>query len=278
MENAESGESTRSTVEQNIQELTGRAEPARRSPREWKEVYTGIVEKLLSLSSWPGVKGSPRLLLDDIAHRALAPGAEVRREALSRALLEKVERSVNLNDRMFLLREVELVGSREVVPGLEKLYRTAMEPLRGYALRALDANPSGEAGTALLGALERSGGAGERVAIINALGRRRESRATGLIEKYLAGDDEDVNGVTAAALAALGNIGGSRAAGALATAREKVSGKLRPEVETASLLCADRLLEAGEKEAARKIFREIHSSAREDHIRLAARRGLDRSG
>ncbi len=196
------------TVEQWILELTDKKETAGRSREEWKDVYSGIFENLLRADSWPGRKGSPKLLLDEIVHRALDPAKQMRREILAGVLLDQLKTAESLNERIFLLRMLELAGGKEEVAGLKELLVAAEEPLREYCLRAIDANPSAEAGKALMALLENSNKDEERVALINALGRRREAPAADILHKFLESHEKTVK---EAAQMALKNIAGPNA-------------------------------------------------------------------
>jgi HEAT repeat protein len=139
----------------------------------------GVAGALLSASSWPGHEGHPRLLLDEIVHRALSPGARSRREALERALLAELSRRSALEDVVFLLRELALVGAGASVPALERLLAGAVEPVRSWALRALAANPSAESGAALEAALGAAEGEEARTALAGALRAHRRLAALG---------------------------------------------------------------------------------------------------
>jgi HEAT repeat protein len=181
-----------STVRERVQELTGGDSPER-SPGEWRRVLAEVTEALLAAEEWPGVEGSPKLILDEIVLRAGAPEDAVKRAALRVVLVEQLEKREDVNQRIFLLRELALIGNRECVPTLERLLDDPWPPIRHYALRALQANPSQEAGKALLSALNKSRKTGERVALASALGSRGDPVALEPLEDALAEEkDEEV--------------------------------------------------------------------------------------
>jgi HEAT repeat protein len=258
-------------TERLIQELTGRAEPTKRTPNELEAAYLRAIEKLISASEWPGTKGSPKLLLEEIVEHAGRPGAEPQRAALVRAMLAYLERADEVNERIFLLRQLALVGRRESAAALAWLLKDDNPAVREYALHALQKNPSPEAARAILAILDQAEKADWRVAVINALGSRREEAAVGALAKLL--DEQDQN-VAEAAIMALGNIATPAAAHALAAATAKVPQKLRPELAKARLLCGERLLARGEKDAASAVCRDIYAQQKDSLLRMAALRGL----
>jgi hypothetical protein len=135
--------SERTRVDGWIDELTARIPLADRERTEWDEVLRAVVERLIDVESWPGVEGSPWLLLDEIAHRTLAPGAGERRAALENALRERFAKAGGVNERVFLLRQLALVGDDATVPFLESLREDEDVAVREYALRAREAIPAG---------------------------------------------------------------------------------------------------------------------------------------
>lgn len=177
-----------SNVRECVQELTGGDSPER-SPGEWKRVLAEVTEALLAAEEWPGAEGSPKLLLDEIVLRAGAPEDAAKREALRGVLVEQLEKREDVHQRIFLLRELALIGNRECVPALERLLDDPWPPMRYYALRALQANPSKEAGKALLSALKKSRKAEVRVALVNSLGSRGDRAALEPLTRMLVDEN-----------------------------------------------------------------------------------------
>jgi HEAT repeat protein len=256
-------------TERLIQELTGRAKPVERTPQELEAAYAQAVEKLISASEWPEVKGSPKLLLEEIVEHAGRPGAEPQRAALVRAILAHLARTEQVNERIFLLRQLALVGRGESVTVLAGLLKDDNPTVRQYALHALERNPAPEAGQAVLAILDKAQQTDWRVAVVNALGSRREQAAVGPLAKLL--DEQDEN-LAEAAIMALGNIATPAAAKALAAA--KLPEKLRPALGRARLLCAERFLARGEKDAASALYQDVYAQAKDPLLRMAALRGL----
>jgi HEAT repeat protein len=73
---------------------------------------------------------------------------------------------------------------------------------------------------------------------------------------------------------ALGNIATPDAAQALSAAAAKLPEKLRPDLARARLLCAERFLARGEKDAAHAIYQEVYAGNKEPLLPMAALRGL----
>jgi len=109
------------------------------------------------------------------------------------------------------------------------------------------------------------------VALLNALGYRREAGAVDAAGKLLGAKDASV---VEAAAAALGKIGGDEAAKALAAARPKADGATRAAVVDAYLRCADGMASAGKTREAGAVYEAIYGSKEPTKARIAALRGL----
>jgi HEAT repeat protein len=230
-----------------------------------------VIETLMSATSYPGVKGSPKYLLEEIIVRAGAPSEERDGKCLARAMLAYLNNSDDVNQRIFLLRQLAVVGREESVPTLAKLLENDDSAIQQHALRALEKNSSPAAGRVLLEGLATAVQSSWRVALINALGARRDSSAVAALDRLLSDGDRNVS---EAAAMALGNIGSTEAATALAAARAKASAGKGPFLFRASLLCADRLTDSGEQAAAGEIYEQVHKQAKKQLFRMAALRGL----
>ncbi|MGD0896654.1 MAG: HEAT repeat domain-containing protein [Thermoguttaceae bacterium] len=249
-------------AEQVIRELTGAAPAAPRTDKEWESAYAQALEALIA---------SAPASLEPIILRAAAPGAEAQRGPLLRAMLAYFDKKDRLNDRVFLLRQLTVVGGEESVPPLAGLLKQEDQVLRQYALAALTTNHSPAACEALLAALKQAEGPEWRVALVNALGGRRETAAVEVLAK-LTGDAGE--GVAAAAAMALGHIGTDAAANALRAAQTTASPKLALEIVQARLLAADLLRGEWQKDAAHAIYKDVLAVAKPSYVRMAAVRGL----
>jgi len=271
-----------------LRELSGRAMPAARAPQEWEGIYRRLLRALLSATTYPdparetgemrGEKGSPpprppKMILEEIIVAAGAPGRESQRGPLVRAMLAELDTNDRLNDRIYLLRQLAVVGRDEAVPALARLLSNPEPALRHYALGALEANTSAEAGKALVAALKQQEETPWFVAVIHALGRRREKAAVGPLSQRLVGQDGQI---AEAAAMALGSIATPEAARALAAARTGAPAVPAAVLGHARLLCADRMAAREEKEAAHAIYREVHEQAGDPLLKTAAQSGMAR--
>jgi len=274
-----------------VRELTAQTPPAARTPEEWEKLYGRLLQTLLSASTYPDPASAdrprpPKMILEEIIVSAGAPGRESQRTALVQAMVALLQSSDRLNDCIFLLRQLAVVGREEAVPPLARLLggkgdgtglsadarKAAAEPaLRQYALAALESNTSAAAAHALVAALEQTEAPAWRVAVIQALGRRREKSAAAVLARQL--DNHDAQVADAAAMA-LGSIATAEAAQALAAAARTPPEARRALLAHARLLCADRMTARGEKDAAYAIFKEIHDGTQDPLLKTSALRGM----
>jgi hypothetical protein len=262
-----------------VRELTSQAPPAARTPKEWERLYAEFLRTLLSATTYPDAASPdrprpPKMILEEIIVAAGAPGREAQRAALVRAMVALLQSSDRLNDRIFLLRQLAVVGREEVVPPLARLLteKAAAPPaLWQYALGALESNTSPAAGPALVAALEQAGEPAWRVAVIQSLGRRQEKSAAGPLARDL--DNRDAQ-VAATAAMSLGSIATPEAAQALASTAKTAPEARRAVLAHARLLCADRMAARGEKDAAYTIFKELHDATQDPLLKTSAQRGM----
>ena len=144
-----------------------------------------------------------------------------------------------------------IIGTDASVPALEKLL--ADPRTTHMACYALQPNPGPKALDALRRALTKTAGP-SRIAILSVLAQRRDALSVPLAAG-LVGDADAA--VAEAALAALGNIGGTDAAKALAGARRSAPEVLRPAATDAALQCAARLAADGHKDQAVAIYKDV---------------------
>ena len=168
--------------------------------------------------------------------------------------------------KQFVCRLLRRIGSAQAVPVLAGLLEDKeLAHMARFALQHLGAP---QADDALLAALSSAKG-DLRLGVVGSLGERGCGKAVSAL-KELAGANDTV--LAAAALRALGRIGGSEAAQALAGAR--VERELRAVKADALLLCADSLLVAGKGEEAESMYKGLTGRSNPSPIRVAAYRGL----
>ncbi|MBM4019529.1 MAG: hypothetical protein FJ288_14625 [Planctomycetes bacterium] len=206
-----------------------------------------------------------------LAMNAARPGAEAERAAAARAFAARLGAATPQAARVWLLRQLQLMGRAEVIPALVPLLDDKDALVRESARRALQWNPAPEAADALRAALAKAADPAWRVALVGALGSRKDAAAAPAVARLLADKDESV---VAAALAALGNIGGPEAARSLSAARAAVPPALKAAAADACLKCADLLLKEGKKDEAAAIYQQMYAPAEPATTRLAALRGL----
>lgn len=170
--------------------------------------------------------------------------------------------------KQFSCEQLSIIGSKASVPTLIKLlHDSSTSDMARYALERI---PDPAVDKALRNALTKSSGK-IRLGIINTIGQRRDANAVAELGK-LAKNSETLT--AAAAINALGKIGGEKAAKILTEAKDKTSGALQALVCEAYLNCAGMYLEQGETEKARAIFAQLNAPQFSEATRFAALRGL----
>lgn len=198
--------------------------------------------------------------------------AAAQRVAIEKRLLALLVGEGTNDGKAFLCRQLSLVGSAEAVPALARMLPD--QEMSHHARFALERMPCPEALAALRDALAKTEGR-LLVGVINSLGERKDAASVPALTKLAGGADE---AVAEAAVAALGKIGGDEAVKAIAAARAKASEKLRPAATDAWLLAADGLVAAGKKAEAAAIYKAVYDGEKQEHLRVAAFRGLLATG
>jgi HEAT repeat protein len=111
------------------------------------------------------------------------------------------------------------------------------------------------------------------IGVINSIGKRRDQKAAPALTKMIYQADADV---ARAAAAALGNIGGPSAMKELQTALGNTKGMTKMAVADASLICAERLLEVGQRDQALALYASLSAVDVPKAARLAAMHGIIR--
>lgn len=163
---------------------------------------------------------------------------------------------------------LKFVGTARCVPAVAALLTD--EQLSHSARYALESMNVGEAGTALLKALNQTHGL-TQVGIINSLAARHEPRAIPGLARLLHDQDSDT---VIASISAMGTIGGSRVLKPLQTLQMSSSGKVHQATVDALLRYGNTLLLSGNSSRARPVFEHLYEKEQSDTIRLAAYRGF----
>jgi hypothetical protein len=156
------------------------------------------------------------------------------------------------------------IGSKAAVAPLAALL--ADPQLSHYARFGLEPNPDPAADEALRAALKKLKGS-LLVGVINSIGARRDAQAVDALAGLLSSADAEV---ARAAAAALGRISGLRAARILEDALRRTRGPVRSAVAAGTLVCAEGLLEQGERDRAMALYQTLMRPDVPKPVRLAA--------
>lgn len=169
--------------------------------------------------------------------------------------------------RDFVLRYLPLVATDAEVPLLVKCLGNPKTA--DAARRALEATPGEASAAALRAALVTQQGT-DLVGVVNSLGARRDEKAVPDIAKWLSSADA---AVAEAAARALGRIGTTDAAAALAQAPQRIG----PVVRDARVRCAEGLLARGDTAGADAIYRQVLAANPPAVWRVTALAGLTKA-
>ena len=239
------------------------------------QIYEGGRKSLRALigmlvESGRGDDVKPRYALHCLAVHMCKPDEEKARRAFTRTLAMQLGGDRPKSVQKYLIRQLQVVGGKEVVPALGKMLED--EELYEPAAQALVAIGDGAA-EQLRNALPKVDGK-MKLMIIQNLGVVRDTKSVGTLKKALGDDDRDIR---LAAGWALANIGDAGSVVLLLKAAVSEGTYEQVTATKACLLLAERLLEAGKKEPALKIYthlRDTRNGPDEAYIRDAAEKGL----
>ena len=163
---------------------------------------------------------------------------------------------------------LRIVGTPRSVPVLSGLL--GQERVSHAARHALEGMPYPEAGKALREAVSKTSGP-IKAGIIDSVGWRGESEATGLLIPLLS-DEDGV--IASAAASALGRIGGAYAIAALRAVPGNAPPDVRHAVLEALLRCAEALYASGDSGGATRVYIHLLSGPSPMPVRSAAWRGM----
>lgn len=267
-----------------LQEFKGESTAIVRSPENLRADYNRVLDALLPEmnSADAGKSGAAIENWQRISIHAARPGAEEQRQAVVAATASRLTPQVPTATRLYLFKVLERIGRAEAVPVLTTAFNEQEPVVREAARRALQNNPTPEAGAVLRAALERAAtasGAAQTdndwtVGLINALGYRRDQAAITTLAKFVGSGPRTAS----AAIAALGKIGGSDAVDVLRKyVGPAVATAQRNEVIHATLQAADAMTRSGtpdERAEAAQIYIYHYRPEYSQAVRAAALRGL----
>ncbi|MCL4401909.1 MAG: HEAT repeat domain-containing protein [Acidobacteria bacterium] len=170
----------------------------------------------------------------------------------------------------FACRQLSVIGTEASVPALAGML--GQTETANMALYALARIPGAKADEAIRQALPKSSGAA-KVAVINALGHRRDRTSVPALKGLVFSNDAAIAG---AAIAALGEIGDGKALQALSAARTKLSGNPQLRATEAYVRGAGKLAGSGETGAALRVYKELLAPREPVAIRVAALSGISK--
>ncbi len=189
------------------------------------------------------------------------------RAALERRLAATLTAAYSDVARSFACRQLALIGTPASVRALAPL--VLEEELSVHARNALERIPGPESEKVLRDALGQAKGR-TRIGVINSIAARRDAASAPVLIKILGEDPESA----AAAAKALGEIGSSDAAKALAAARGKGPALVQQAVVDGTMICAERLVVAGQRRQAITLLEGLTEASQPDHVRIAAKRAV----
>ncbi len=187
--------------------LRAQADDAPVDPAEQEAAYRKAIAWLAPrlCAEAPVEREAALAALHELQVGAGRPGQEARRSALCRALCDVIRDEKRPEARVALLKPLERVGDEESVPLLTELLGGDDALVSETARRALQMNPSAQAGTALCEALAAAGTHERRVALVSALAARGEN---GCIEQVVLLARSGSGDAAIAAVDALTRLGG----------------------------------------------------------------------
>ena len=233
-----------------------------------RENVLGLVDMLAEPGSEEDVK--PHYALHCLANHVLVIGDENARRQLCEVLAAKLDGDLSNYSKAFLCQELQWAGGREATAALGKLLTdyALVEP----ATMALSAIQEGAA-EQFRAALPKAKGKC-RLNIVDGLAALGDARSADAFKEALGDPDREVR---IAAGAGLANTGDPRVADALMKAADVGPGWERIQATKHCLVLAEKLMAAGNKAEATKIynhFRKTRRDASERYIREAAEAAL----
>lgn len=168
----------------------------------------------------------------------------------------------------YICSKLALIGSDSCIPALAEL--VSRSDSSTAARNALEKIPGNAASKALRGAVPKLDRAA-KVGAIESLGVRRDAGSVALLAKCLKDPAPET---AAASVAALGQIGSTKAAKALQDYWRACPKPLQPKAADAMLECAERLIAEKHTSEAKSLFQTLAASPPAPHIQQAAALGL----
>jgi len=258
-----------------IQEFLEQTPAVERTPAQLEAAYSQVLDSFLPQmgSENPGERQGPEQTFQEICWKAGRPGADASRLAVCKAIVSRLGKNPPKMARVWLLKQLEHIGSAEAVDCLAGILKDQDKLVRERARRALQNNRSEEATPVLVAALGSAKEPSWRVGLLNALGYRNDPRALKPLIAQAGDDNDDVRTAAAKALARLGD---KAALDVIAAGMTQGSDRAKRAAADAYLLLADQIVARGDKATALGIYRKLLAAS--GHIRCAAIIGIGRAG
>ncbi|HOX56103.1 MAG TPA: HEAT repeat domain-containing protein [Verrucomicrobiota bacterium] len=184
-----------------------------------------------------------------------------------RALINLLRSNAPPAAKAMACKQLAIYGTRDAVPALAPLLSD--KQLASWSRIALEAIPGSAPDAALRRALNKVQGK-LLVGVINSIAVRRDSKAVnGLVNKLKHTDPE----VASAAAAALGRIGGAKAAKTLSQSLAVAPAAVRPAVAEGCILCAEWFIAQAKPAEAVKLYDAVRAANVPRQNQLEAIRG-----
>jgi hypothetical protein len=236
--------------------------------RGGRENIIGVIDMLVEPGKGDDVKA--HYALHCMALRVCKLDNDRPRRRFARVLASQIGGDRPKEVQKYLIRELQVAGGREVVETLGKVLTD--EDLCEPAAQALVAIGDGAA-EQLRDALPKVSGKC-RLTILQDLGVVRDTKSVGALKKAVSDEDEAVR---MAAVWGLANIGDTGSADTLLKTADKAEGWERIQATKACLLLSEKLIAAGKKSEAAKIYkhlRDTRTKPPERYVSDAAKIGL----
>ena len=242
-----------------------------------RAIYDRLLEELLPElgDPDPAVRQRAQQDFEQLCFLVGHPGDEPERTLLCASICAHIGPGTPGPARLWMLRQLERIGGDESVDTLEALLEDDDPLVREGARRALQHNPAPRAGRVLRAAFEKTEDVDWQIALINALGARRETGAVAPIVSLIYRERYEPATLAAAAIAALGEIGGPEALEWLSYFwMGGAPANLRPTIADALLRCAERDIQDGRTAAASRTLNTLLGYTGPARVRIGALRCL----
>ena len=236
-----------------------------------RDGVTGVVAMLHETDDGQDYKA--RYVLHGIAQYLGRPGKEEARALFVAALASQLGGERPKSVQGFVARQLQVIGGKEAAPALGKLLADPeVSESAAQALLAIRAGAVEEFRKALPGLK-----GAPRLTVLQALGVLADAESAEAFRKAVTDEDRDVR---LSALWGLARIADAGAVDVVLKGADVEAGYERIKATSAALLLAERLLAAGKKAEAAKVYRHLKDSrtdASEAYVRDLAQEGLARA-